>query len=227
MGISEKVRYNFVRQTETGQKIKEAWLNCYDKRSLKMRKQEMVKQETKNRITKAFWELYKTTNIEKITVKRITDACGIYRTTFYLHFADVYAILEQIEDELLGEMKGFSSEIVRTAQEKEDLMLRVCASFEKNHEYLNVLLSRKGDQKFADQYKREMTSLLCALHRVEMSTLKGEAKDIAVKSFSAMIDLLLTLGDAPQQVSFDKILLIMDGYLKNGIINTLRELYGN
>lgn len=191
-----------------------------------MRKQEMVKLETKNRIIKAFWELYKTTNIEKITVRKITDACGIYRTTFYLHFADVYAILEQIEEELLDELKGFSSETVQSTQEKEELMIRVCASFEKNYEYLNVLLSRKGDQKFADQYKKEMTSLLCTLHRVEMNTLNGEAKEIAVKSFSAMIDLLLTLGDTPQ-MSFEKILLIIDGYLKNGIINTLRELYGN
>lgn len=191
-----------------------------------MRKQEMVKLETKNRIMKAFWELYKTTNIEKITVRKITDACGIYRTTFYLHFADVYAILEQIEEELLGELKRFSSERVQSTQEKEDLMFRVCASFEKNYEYLNVLLSRKGDQKFADQYKKEMTSLLCTLHQVEMNTLNGEAKEIAVKSFSAMIDLLLTLGDTPQ-MSFETILLIIDGYLKNGIINTLRELYGN
>lgn len=191
-----------------------------------MRKQEMVKLETKNRIIKAFWELYKTMNIEKITVRKITDACGIYRTTFYLHFADVYAILEQIEEELLVELKGFSSEIVQSTQEKEELMIRVCACFEKNYEYLNVLLSRKGDQKFADQYKKEMTSLLCALHRVELNTLNDEAKEIAVKSFSAMIDLFLTLGDTPQ-MSFEKILLIMEGYLKNGIINTLRELYGN
>ena len=59
-----------------------------------------------------------------------------------------------------------------------------------------------------------------------MNTLNPEAKEIAVKSFSAIIDLFLTLGDS-NQVSFDKILVIIDGYLKNGIINTLRQIYGN
>lgn len=191
-----------------------------------MRKQEMVKQETKNRIMKAFWELYKTTNIEKITVKSITDACGIYRTTFYLHFADVYAILEQIEDEMLSNLKSLTAESVKTPQERDALLARASADFEKNYEYLNILLDRNHDQKFAMVYKREMTELLCALHQVDMSTLNPEAREIAVKSFSAIIDLFLTLGDS-DQVSFDKILVIIDGYLKNGIINTLRQIYGN
>lgn len=191
-----------------------------------MRKQEMVKQETKNRIVHAFWELYKTTNIEKITVKSITDACGIYRTTFYLHFADVYAILEQIEEDLLGEIRSFTLKPVRVSENKDDFMREVCKSFEKNYEYLHVLLDGRHDQNFAALYKKELTELMCTLHQMDLGTLKPEAREIAIKSFSAMIDLFLSLGDS-EKVSFDKLLVIIDGYMKNGIISTLRHIYGS
>ena len=62
------------------------------------------KRGTADRIVREFWKLYKKTNIEKITVKNITDASGIYRTTFYLHFSDVYEVLEDIERKLLEEL---------------------------------------------------------------------------------------------------------------------------
>lgn len=175
---------------------------------------------------KAFWELYKTTNIERITVKSITDACGIYRTTFYLHFADVYAILEQIEADLLAEIKVYAQEAARMPQSRETVIEKVCQNFEKNYEYLSILLDKKHDQKFAVIYKKEITDLMCVIHQMDMNALNPEAREIAVKSFSAMIDLFLTLGDSPK-VSFERILVIIDGYMKNGIITTLRNVYGN
>lgn len=191
-----------------------------------MRKQEIVKLETKSRIMNAFWELYKTTNIERITVKRITDACGIYRTTFYLHFADVYAILEQIEADLLADVKRFTLEAGRSSQNKEELITKVCQSFKKNYDYLNVLLDKKHDQRFAVAYKKEITELMCIMHQVDLNNLNAEAKEIAVKSFSAIIDLFMSLGDS-SHVSLDQVIRIIDGYMKDGILKTLHSIYGN
>lgn len=191
-----------------------------------MRKQEIVKLETKNRIMNAFWELYKTTNIERITVKRITDACGIYRTTFYLHFADVYAILEQIEADLIADVKGFTLEAGCSSQNKEEIITKVCQSFKKNYDYLNVLLDKKHDQRFAVAYKKEIAELMCIMHQVDLNNLNAEAKEIAVKSFSAMIDLFMSLGDS-SHVSLDQAIRIIDGYMNDGILKTLHSIYGN
>ena len=71
---------------------------------------ENAKQETRKKIVRSFWKLYKTKEIEKITVKDITDASGIYRTTFYLHFSDIYAILEIIEEKLMKELQQLGEE---------------------------------------------------------------------------------------------------------------------
>lgn len=51
---------------------------------------------TKMAITNCFIELSQEMPIEKITVTEITKRCGINRNTFYYHYQDVYALLEEI-----------------------------------------------------------------------------------------------------------------------------------
>ena len=51
---------------------------------------------TKEAILKAFLHIAAKKPIEKITVRDIVDECGINRNTFYYHFQDMYAVLEEI-----------------------------------------------------------------------------------------------------------------------------------
>ena len=183
-----------------------------------------VKVDTKEKIIRAFWELYKKNRIEKITVKSITDACGIYRTTFYLHFADVYAVLEQIENTLLKEIRDITLEHDSpTRTEYEKLMTKLSLCFTDNFDYLCVLLDGKHDPEFARLYKMEMISHICTVHQIDLSGLDEEMKEIAVRSLEAMIDLFLKLGDSPD-ISFDRLMYVVDGYMKHGIIRTLSKL---
>lgn len=49
--------------------------------------------------------------IHQITVREITDACGLTRHTFYNHFHDVYELLAWIyEREVIGIAEHFRSE---------------------------------------------------------------------------------------------------------------------
>ena len=51
---------------------------------------------TKQAIMDGFIELSKQMPIDKITVKKVTDYIGITRNTFYYHYQDIYALLEEI-----------------------------------------------------------------------------------------------------------------------------------
>lgn len=51
---------------------------------------------TKLAITECFIQLSKEMPIEKITVTKITERCGINRNTFYYYYQDVFALLEEI-----------------------------------------------------------------------------------------------------------------------------------
>ena len=68
---------------------------------------------TERAIVETLNEMLKKHPIDKITVKDLTEACGISRNTFYYHFHDIYEVLtrsflEQI-DVLLKEHEGEES----------------------------------------------------------------------------------------------------------------------
>ena len=71
----------------------------------------MNNNNTKNKIKMAFLDLYKEKNIEKISIKEITDAANIYRGTFYYYFDDIYFLLNELENDFFDEIKDFSPKV--------------------------------------------------------------------------------------------------------------------
>ena len=59
-------------------------------------------EQTRANLRQAFWELYARKPLERISVREITDRAGYNRATFYLHYHDVYELLNEIEDTVLG-----------------------------------------------------------------------------------------------------------------------------
>lgn len=65
-----------------------------------------MNQLTKDAIAKALTDLLQERPIGKITIKDITDRCGINRQTFYYHFADIYDLMEWTLDRQLRKALG-------------------------------------------------------------------------------------------------------------------------
>lgn len=57
-------------------------------------------QKTEMIIKNAFLELLDIKDISQITIKEICDACHISRTTFYVHYEDIYALSHAFEKEM-------------------------------------------------------------------------------------------------------------------------------
>lgn len=51
---------------------------------------------TKQAIRTSFWKLLDERPLSKITVKDITDACGINRNSFYYHYPDIPTLIQEI-----------------------------------------------------------------------------------------------------------------------------------
>lgn len=56
------------------------------------------------RLKSTLLELLKTSDFEKITVKKLCDAADVNRTTFYAHYVDIYEMMEQMEEHLNEEL---------------------------------------------------------------------------------------------------------------------------
>ena len=64
---------------------------------------------TKLVIMRVFENLLSVKPLEKITVKDITDQCGISRNTFYYHYQDIYQVFKAHIDYSLEEIFKISS----------------------------------------------------------------------------------------------------------------------
>lgn len=53
-------------------------------------------EKTKYRLARAMKECMKSTSVENITVKQITENCGLTRQTFYRNFLDKYDLITGI-----------------------------------------------------------------------------------------------------------------------------------
>lgn len=65
---------------------------------------DLREKKTERSIKNAFLELRAKKPIEKITVKELTEKAEISKGTFYLHYADIYALSEKIEGEIIREI---------------------------------------------------------------------------------------------------------------------------
>ena len=64
---------------------------------------------TKLVIMRVFENLLSVKPLEKITVKDITDQCGISRNTFYYHYQDIYQVFKAYIDYSLKKYSNFFS----------------------------------------------------------------------------------------------------------------------
>ena len=73
-------------------------------------------QETDQRIREYFVKALEEKEISKITVREICEAVGINRSSFYLHYQDVYALLEALCNEVGKELFEDFAEVHDEAQ---------------------------------------------------------------------------------------------------------------
>ena len=56
--------------------------------------------KTKKQLRQGLTQLLQTKNINEISVRELSDLVDINRGTFYLHYRDIYDLLDQIEQEM-------------------------------------------------------------------------------------------------------------------------------
>lgn len=89
-------------------------------------------------------------NINSITVKELCEKADINRGTFYLHYNDVFHMLQEIEKELLKEFQDMitSHEISPNKFETKPILEDIFKFIEQNRDFCIVILCHRGDMSF-------------------------------------------------------------------------------
>lgn len=109
---------------------------------------------TKKLLRNGIAELGKNKRVSKITVKELTDLVEINRGTFYLHYKDVFDLVESIENELYDE---FDREVLSVTpgdilHKPVDVLEAFFEYFKKHTDIISVLMGENGDAKFVYRF---------------------------------------------------------------------------
>ena len=111
--------------------------------------------KTKRQLRQALTVLLQEKPIKDITVREIADMVDINRGTFYLHYKDVFDMLEQIENDIFEEFNA----LIRAHPPAEDqgqplpLLTDVFTYFAANADMAIALMGPNGDHAFIDKLK--------------------------------------------------------------------------
>lgn len=109
--------------------------------------------KTRSQLRKGLASLMKEKSINEITVKELVDKVDINRSTFYLHYTDIYDLLQQTEDELMDEITRTiaehgnadgNTEMKVTFPFMEDIFETISA----NRDICTALIGTNGDINF-------------------------------------------------------------------------------
>ena len=102
--------------------------------------------------------------LDKITVREITEECGVNRQTFYYHFEDIYDLLKWVyQQEIILLMK--KQEVVKTWQ---DALLVLLDYLTLNHDFCLNTLNSVGYRNLRRFFYQDVNSIVtCCSRRAE------------------------------------------------------------
>lgn len=143
--------------------------------------------KTRAALKRSLTTLLREKNVRDISVKELTELADVNRGTFYLHYKDVFDLLEQSELDLLDELeevfdrtpgKTFGKEPIKLFENVYDLC-------KENADFVRVLLSENGDIKF-------LNSMNSFLKEKALNDWGEEIlKQIDIKNFDAYFTFLI------------------------------------
>jgi AcrR family transcriptional regulator len=100
---------------------------------------------SRERIRRAFADLIHERGTTRITVKDLVQRADVNRSTFYAHYADINAVLEEIEREVIHNLFAFldaSEPTAPTALLHNPLpfLMRIGLELERNQAYYRLLM---------------------------------------------------------------------------------------
>ncbi len=111
--------------------------------------------KTKKQLRQGLMELMREKSIKDISVRELTDKVDINRGTFYLHYRDIYDMIEQIENEMVDELINVIHSHHHQDMQSRPLpiLIDVFTFLSNNIDMGSVLLGDYGNLHFADKIK--------------------------------------------------------------------------
>lgn len=175
-----------------------------------MNKQPQITDLTRKRLKDAFWSLYTELPIEKISIREITRIAGYNRGTFYEYFDDVYDLLDQIEEEIIGDLATLAQEPAAIdAGALSHRMADIVSTVQGHADYATTLLGENGDPAFAHRVK-ELLAPLVEQTLLAANPATGRERELLRKFYlSGMLSVIVSWISNPGDMDIEDFVLFL------------------
>lgn len=109
--------------------------------------------KTRLLLRRALTQLMKEKPVNEISVREISDMCDLNRGTFYLHYKDVYDMVESLEREIGSEFSQMLSTCeVHTNEDMLEMMKAIFRFIEQNRDICEAILGKYGNMAFVRSF---------------------------------------------------------------------------
>ena len=112
--------------------------------------------KTKEALARIFIEQLKKHPIEKITVTELCNLADLNRSTFYLHYRDIYDLLEDVENDCLQEIDHLITTISRQDFPPEQVTRMILEYIYQRKELLNLFILKMDEHAFWRQIDKKL-----------------------------------------------------------------------
>ena len=125
--------------------------------------------KTKAQLRAGLARLMQKKSIKEITVKELVDEVDINRSTSYLHYSDIYQMLESIENELMDEIAQVIEEhpldLIQNGSSY-PMIEHIFTILDNNKDICIALLGKNGDMAFVNRIEKLIADTV--LHRLSI-----------------------------------------------------------
>ena len=111
--------------------------------------------KTKAQLRAGLARLMQKKSIKEITVKELVEEVDINRSTFYLHYTDIYQMLESIEAELMDEVshlvEDYPLDPLNNKESSYPFIEQIFTILDNNKDICIALLGKNGDIAFVNR----------------------------------------------------------------------------
>lgn len=177
---------------------------------------------TKKLLKEGLTQLILQKSIKKISVRELADLVEINRGTFYLHYKDIYDLVDQIENELCERFEQILSETnCTTTSDTLTVFKCVCEFLDENKQICHALLSDNGDINFLLKI-RAIISKTCFSHMTkDITSEQSKINYLYISSYfeSGTVGILrLWLGDnSPNRKTAEEVAMLLKVLFMEGL----------
>lgn len=176
--------------------------------------------KTKKLLKDSFIELMYEKKVKDITVKDITERADLNRGTFYLHYLDIYDLLNSIEDEAIENVEHMLHYFNQSYQQQTtyQLLEQLFTYVYDNQQIFQILLHNQSEGMFLSKIQRLIKTL-------GLETLKTVCNDSQSEYYSFFLSFASSgvlgvigywfetgLQQSPQEIAF-----LIDGIISQGV----------